>query len=658
MTTKLFVIILLCLSIELLTAAPKAKNYEVKSPDGNIQLNVWTGGKVQWSVQYKGHTIIASSSVSMQLENGEILGGDALVKSSEKKSVDTQFNAINYRRSVINDRYNLLNIEFKNDFSIQFRVYDDAIAYRFITTKKEELIVKNEEANFNFTADHKVFVPMQWDYRDGKLFNSSFEALYKEINMSRFPKDSMAFLPVLVDLGNDLKAVILEADLEDYPGMYLNLNTSNNGFQGVFAPYPLETYQKGINVIASTRAPYIAKVSGTRSYPWRVAAIAAHDKDLLSNDIIQKLASPNRLTDVSWIKPGLVAWDWWNDMNISHVDFKSGMNTQTFKYYIDFASANKVPYIIMDGGWSDEKDLTVSVPAINLKEIVDYGKSKNVGVIVWASWHAVMEQMNKVFPYLSKVGVKGLKIDFFDRDDQLAVASTYAIAKLAAENKLMVDYHGIYKPTGLQRTYPNVVGYEGVKGLENYKWANEDQPRYCVSIPFIRNMAGPMDYTPGSMRNATKETFFANNSMPMSKGTRCNQMAMYVVFEAPLQMLSDNPTTYMKEKECTDFMVKMPTVFDETVPLDGKVGEYVAVARKKDNVWYAGAMTNWTSRELTLDFSFLGEGNYEAEVFSDGINADRDATDYQKEILHIKAGDKVKIQLSNGGGWVARIVKQ
>lgn len=658
MKTKLLTIITLCFFFQLLSAGTKEKPIELKSPNGNIQLNVVTGKQIQWSVQYKGQQIISPSAVSLQLDNGEVLGGAVAVKSSEKKTIDTQFNAINYRRSVIKDQYSLLNLQFKNDFSIQFRVYNDAVAYRFITSKKEELLVKNEEANFNFTADHKIFAPMQWDYRDGKIFNSSFEALYKETNLSRFPKDSLAFLPVLVDLGNDLKAVILEADLEDYPGMYLNLNTTGQGFQGVYAPYPIETYQKGINVIASKRAPYIAKVAGARSFPWRVVAIAAHDKDLLNCDIIQKLASPNRLNDISWVKPGLVAWDWWNDTNISHVDFKSGMNTQTFKYYIDFASINKVPYIIMDGGWSNEKDLTVAVPDIDLKAIVDYGKSKNVGVIVWASWHAVMEQMDKVFPYLSKVGVKGLKIDFFDRDDQLAVASTYTIAKLAADYKLMVDYHGIYKPTGLQRTYPNVVGYEGVKGLENYKWANEDQPRYCVSIPFIRNMAGPMDYTPGSMRNATKETYFANNSMPMSKGTRCNQMAMYVVFEAPLQMLSDNPTTYLKEKECTDFIVKMPTVFDETVPLDGKVGEYVAVARKKDNVCYAAAMTNWTPRELILDFSFLGEGTYQAEVFRDGINADRDATDYKKETLNIKAGDKIKIQLANGGGWAARIVKQ
>jgi alpha-glucosidase len=300
----------------------------------------------------------------------------------------------------------------------------------------------------------------------------------------------------------------------------------------------------------------------------------------------------------------------------------------------------------------------VSIPAIDLKEIVEYGKQKNVGIILWASWHAVVNQKEKSFPFFEKLGVKGLKIDFFDRDDQVAVASTYEIAKFAAEHHLMVDYHGIFKPTGLQRTYPNVVGWEGVKGLENYKWANEDQPRYCVTLPFIRNLSGLMDYTPGAMRNATRSTFFANNSMPMSKGTRCNQMAMYVVFEVPLQMLSDNPTVYTKEQECTDFMVKVPTVYDETVPLDGKVGEYVAVARKKGDAWYVGAMTNWTARELTLDFSFLGEGNYVAEVFRDGINADRDATDYRKETITIKAGEKVKINLSNGGGWVACLVKK
>jgi alpha-glucosidase len=499
-----------------------------------------------------------------------------------------------------------------------------------------------------------------WDYRDGKIFNSSFEALYKEINISNFASDSLAFLPVLVDVGNNNKIVILEADLEDYPGMYLNINQTHKGFMGVYAPCPLEAKlsgYNGINYIPTKRADYIAKTNGTRNFPWRAIVISREDKELLNNDMVQKLASPSRIIDISWIVPGQVAWDWWNDMNISHVDFKSGMNTQTYKYYIDFASANKISYIIIDAGWSEALDLTKVLSAINLQGILDYGKQKNVGVILWATWYAVTQQMDKVFPLYSKMGVKGFKIDFVDRDDQIAVASLYEIGKKAAEYHLLVDFHGVFKPTGLQKTFPNVIGFEGVKGLENYKWAVEDQPRYVVSIPFIRMIAGPMDYTPGAMRNSNKASFRPINSNPMSQGTRCSQLAMYIIFEAPLQMLSDNPTIYTREQECTDFITKVPTTFDETVALDGKVGEYAALARKKGDTWYVGAMTNWTARDLTLDFSFLEKGIYEATVFEDGINSDRDATDYKKEVVKILSVDKINIHLSPGGGWAARIEK-
>jgi len=641
-------------------AAQKNKDFEIKSLDGNITLKVEVGAKLQWSVQHTGQQIIAPSAISLHLDGGDILGDNAKVKSSNIEKIHNVIAAINYKKSSIADDYNQLTVNFKNDFGVIFRVYNDGVAYRFFTKMKGEIIIKNEEANFNLIDDYKAFIPYMWDYRDGKIFNSSFEALYKEINISKFASDSLAFLPLLVDVGNSKKVVILEADLEDYPGMYLNINQTRKGFVGVYAPYPLEAQLGGwekMNYVPTKRADYIAKTNGTKNFPWRAIVISNQDKELLNVDMVQKLASPSRLTDISWIKPGQVSWDWWNDWNISHVDFKAGYNTQTYKYYIDFASSNKIPYIIMDEGWSDVHDLTKVFPKVNIQEIIDYGKEKSVGVILWATWFAVSQQMNQVFPLYSKMGVKGFKIDFFDRDDQIAVASTYEIAKKAAENHLMVDYHGIFKPTGLQRTYPNVVGYEGVKGLENYKWAVEDQPRYIASIPYIRMMAGPMDYTPGAMRNANKSNFRPIGSNPMSQGTRCCQLAMYVVFEAPLQMLADNPTIYMKEQECTDFITSVPTTFEETVALDGKVGEYAAVARKKGETWYVGALSNWTARDLALNFSFLGEGNYQATVFKDGINADRDATDYKKEIIKISSGDNLNVQLAPGGGWAARIEK-
>lgn len=649
--------LLVCLLISSILYAQKPKVYEVRSPDGSLQLCVEAGAKIQWSVQYQGQPIIEPSAVFLRLQSGEVLGENAKVSSAKTEKIHIQFKAINYKKAVVSDVCNQLTLTCKKGFGLIFRAYDDAVAYRFFTKRKGEIVIQNEEANFNFKDNHKAFIPIQWDYRDHQNFNSSFEALYREIRLSQFPKDSLAFLPLLVDVGQNRKAVILEADLEDYPGMYLDLNQTRKGFKGVYAPYPLEAHVVGINNIPTKRADFIAKTRGDRSFPWRVAVISRQDKELLNCDIVQKLASPSRLADISWIKPGQVAWDWWNAMNISHVDFRAGMNTASYRYFIDFASANRIPYVILDGGWSQRGDLSKANPQINLEELTAYGNANGVGLILWASWVDILRQMDTVFPVYSKMGIKGLKIDFIDRDDQVAVASLYEIAKKAAACHLLVDYHGVFKPTGLQRTYPNVVGIEGVKGMENVKWAVEDVPRYDVSLPYIRNLAGPMDYTPGAMRNSNRANFRPVNSMPMSQGTRCHQLAMYVVFEVPLQMLSDNPTVYMKEQECTDFITKVPTTFDETRPLDGRVGEYVAIARQKGDTWYVGAMTDWNARELTLDFLFLGEGGYEAVVFKDGLNADRDATDYRKEVVPISSGDKLKIQMSTGGGWAARIEK-
>lgn len=637
--------------------AQKKKPLEITSPEGAILVRVETAPKLQWSLFHKGQEIIAPSPISMTLQSGEVLGVNARITRQKTEKINTSFNAINYRKAVVQDVCTQVTLSFRGDYGIIFRVYDDAVAYRFFTERPGDITVREEEASFNFTADHQAFIPIQWDYRDGKIFNSSFEATYREISLSQFPKDSLAFLPVLVDAGQGKKALILEADLENYPGMYLDLNSTGKGLMGLFAPYPVETYVQGINIIPIRRAGYIARTDGTRSFPWRTVAISENDRELLDCDIVQKLASPNRLGDISWIKPGQVAWDWWSNMNISHVDFRAGMNTPSYKYYIDFAARYGIPYILLDGGWNVAGDLTRARPEIDLDELVAYGRLKGVGIIVWCSWKDVLAQKDKAFPYYEKTGIKGMKIDFIDRDDQVAVASTYEIARQAAGHKLLVDYHGVFKPTGLQRTYPNVVGYEGVYGLENFKWANPDGPRYAVTIPFIRNQAGPMDYTSGAMRNSNRANFRAVNSHPMGQGTRVNMMAQYIVFEVPVQMLADNPTAYLREPECTSFITKIPTTFDETVPLDGKVAEYVAIARRKADTWFVGAMTSWTPRELEIDFSFLPEGNYRAEIFRDGINADRDATDYTTEVIAIRKGDALKIKMMSGGGWAARLEK-
>lgn len=640
--------------------AQKTKSFTIFSPDGNLNLNINTGASVQWSVKRGAQVIITPSEISMHLVGGEVIGENLRIISTKVESIRRKIATLNYKKDTINDNYNQLTIQCK-DYGIIFRAYNDGVAYRFLMNKKDSVVVESEEANFNFADDDSAFIPYSNDPHNHDKYECSFENTYRHIKLSEFVKDTVAFAPVLVELSGNIKTVITEADLEDYPGMFLTNGHSATGLRGDFAPYVLEQRQNEDNPVQSLvtkRADYIAKTKGNRKFPWRIVIVSAADRELLNNDMVYRLASPSRIEDVSWIKPGKVAWDWWNDWNVSHVAFKAGINTETYKYYTDFAAANHIEYILLDEGWSDDRDIMRIVPNIDLKAIIDYAKEKNVGVWLWMGSYPLDQKMDEAFDTYSAMGVKGFKIDFMDRDDQNMVQFYYRIAKKAAASHIMIDFHGAYKPTGLQRTYPCVVNIEAVHGLEQLKWSNPDMPRFDVSIPFIRMLAGPMDYTPGAMRNATRESFRPVNSMPMSQGTRCHQLAMYIMYEAPFEMLSDNPTAYMREQESTDFIASVPTVFDQTVAIDGKVGEYAVIARKKGDTWYIAAMTNWDSRDIIIDFSFLKEGKYKAEIFKDGINSDRDATDYSREIINLSSGDKMTIHLSNGGGWVSRITSK
>lgn len=654
---KLRALLSLCLCFTVLAAFSQTpKIFHVKSPDGKIDLTVSVGKTIEWSVNHEDTQVILPSAVSLQLGDGMTLGTDVSIKSAKPASVNRIINTPLYKKDKVIDNYNELTLTFRKDFGLIFRAYNDGVAYRFFTAKAYDFNVDNEEANFNFKDDDKAYLPFVNDYRHKDKFNTSFEALYDKLNISAIKKDTLAFMPVLVDLGNGKKAAILEADLQDYPGMYLTAGTQGHNLHGVFAPYPTKEELSNINYVVDERADYIAKVPGIHTFPWRVVIVSTEDKQLANNDMMQRLAEPSKISDISWIKPGKVAWDWWNDWNITHVNFRAGINVPTYKYYIDFAAANKLEYIIIDEGWSDDHDLNKT--KLDIPAIVEYGKQKGVGVILWSTWYAITRDADALLAKYAQMGVKGFKIDFIDRDDQKMVQSLYELAEKAAKNHLLVDYHGMYKPSGLITTWPNVINCEGVKGMENEKWGVKDHPGYDVSIPYIRMLAGPMDYTPGAMRNATKEAIRPINSNPMAQGTRCHQLAMYTVFEAPLQMLSDNPTAYMREQESTDFIAAVPTTFDETVALDGKVGEFVSLARRKGTTWFVGAMSSWTPRETTIDLSFLGDGTYKAIIFEDGINADRDATDYVRKEQTVTSKDKINVQMAPGGGWAARFVKQ
>nr|WP_315200533.1 glycoside hydrolase family 97 protein [uncultured Flavobacterium sp.] len=644
-----------------LSFAQKKQDFTVNSPNGKIQVTIAVNDKITWAVSHEKDVVLTPSAMSLSIGENEILGKNAVVLNSKKETVDTSFESHLYKKKSVKNNYNQLTLNFKNDFSIEYRAFDDGIAYRFITKKKKDITVKSEEVVLNFDQDYNTLMPYVRDLRNPKdPYISSFEAHYENKKISEFAKDTLAFLPFLLDYKNHKKAVFLEANLEDYPGLFVTNNESKSGFEGRFSKYPLQEKNGGfnnINRLITERADYLVQTKGTRNFPWRIIVISENDKDLANNDMVQKLSEPTKIKDISWIKPGKVAWDWWNDWNIYNIDFKAGINTQTYKYYIDFASKNNVEYVVLDEGWSLEDDIMKHNPNVDLEALIAYGKERNVGIILWSSWMALTKNTDGILKNYANLGIKGFKVDFLDRDDAKMVNSVYDIAQKAADNKLLLDFHGMYKPTGIQRTFPNILNFEGVKGLENNKWTpNDDVPTYDCTIPFIRMMAGPMDYTPGAMRNATKSEFKPSHSNPVSQGTRCHQLALYTIFEAPLQMMADSPTAYMKEQESTDFIAKTPTTFDETVALEGEVGKFVTIARKKGASWYLGAITNWDSRETTIDFSFLEKGKkYEAEIFSDGLNADKAAVDYKREIIAVDSTTKLKYQLASGGGLAAVI---
>lgn len=641
------------------------KNYQLKSPDGKLMVNITVDKSITYSLSHEGEQLIETSPISMLLDNGKSFGIDSKVKNIKTTTVDQVIKAYFYKRNEIKDNYNELTVNFKEDFSLIFRAYNEGMAYRFVSTGKEDFIVKNEEVTFNFGKDYKAYIPyVKSKAKDieGQYFNS-FENTYTYSNLSKMNAEKLAFIPLLIETGNK-KICIAESDLENYPGMFI-VNKDGLTLNSNFASYPAATEQGGHNQlqqIVTAREPYIAKCKAKTNFPWRIVIVSSDDKDLADSDMVYKLATPSRVQDISWIKPGKVAWEWWNHWGLYNVDFETGVNNETYMAYIDFASRNNIEYVILDEGWAVnlKADLFQVVPEINLEKLVAYGKSKNVGIILWAGYHAFHRDMEKVCKHYSEMGVKGFKIDFMDRDDQLMVNFHYKAAETAAQYKLLVDFHGTYKPTGLNRTYPNVINYEGVNGLEQMKWTGTemDMVTYDVTMPFIRMIAGPVDYTQGAMRNATKRTHRGINDEPMSQGTRCRQLAEYVIFESPLNMLCDSPNNYEREQECTDFISAIPTVWDNTVSLNGEVGKYISIARQKDDIWYVGSLTNWDSRKLDLDLFFLGEGDYIAEIFKDGANANKIASDYKKETITIPTNRKISISMAQGGGYAMKIYKK
>ena len=647
------------------SAFAAVKNYELKSPDGRLQVKVEAGEGISYTLTHGEDLLLDKTVISMATTDGEIFGGIQPVRKVSRRSVSQTFPTVLYKKAEVKDEFNEMTLKFKK-FSLIFRAYDDGMAYRFVSHLKDTYFIEQEFANFNFAQDWNMWVPYVCQHTqtlDSQFFNS-FENTYEYAPLSAWNKDRMAFLPIMIDGPHGKKIIVTEADLLNYPGMHVYNGDADKKLEGRFAQVPAERKQGGHNMLqmlVQSRKDYIAECEGETYFPWRVVAVSEEDVQMADNDMVYRLATPaDPATDWSWVKPGKVAWDWWNAWNLYGVDFRAGINNATYKYYIDFASEHGIEYVILDEGWAVnlKADLFQVIPEIDLEELAAYAKERNVGLILWAGYHAFDRDMEKVCEHYSKMGIKGFKIDFMDHDDQLMVDFHRRAAEVAAKYEMMVDFHGTYKPTGLHRTFPNVVNYEGVHGLEQMKWSKEtvDQVTYDVTVPYIRMMAGPMDYTQGAMRNATRGNYRPVNSEAMSQGTRCRQLAQYVIFDSPINMLCDSPSNYMKEKECTDFIANVPEIWDETRGLEGKVGEYIAMARRSGSCWYVGAMTDWSARELTLDLSFLPEGQYKVELYKDGVNADRAACDYKKVIFDLPADKKLTVNMMPGGGFAA-IVK-
>lgn len=643
--------------------ASAGKNFTLCSPDGSIATEISVaGGRLTYIIIKDSTLVLSPSEIAMHLSDGSSYDGSVRFLGSRRSSVDRVLPSPFYKKSSVHEHYNELLLRFRT-YEIVFRAYDSGISYRFISMSAVPFNVSGETAGFAFPGDWEMFVPYvkgSHDSLEEQYFNS-FENLYERVALSGWDTGRLAFLPLMVSSPDGCRINIMESSLMDYPGMFLYNGDRDNCLEGRFAPVPRNVVQGGHNSlqgVVTSREDYIASCPARASFPWRIISVSRNDSEMLDNDLVWLLGEPSDPSaDWSWIKPGKVAWEWWNNWHVTGADFNAGVNNETYMHYIDFASRNGIEYVILDEGWAvkGKADLFDVVPSIDIAALVSYAAERNVGIVLWAGYWAFNRDMERICDYYSRLGVKGWKIDFMDRDDQQMVSFYRKAAMTAAKYRQFVDFHGGFKPCGLNRTYPNVLNYEGVHGLEQMKWspAGTDQITYDVTFPYIRMACGPVDYTQGAMKNANYRWYKPNYVDPVSQGTRCHQLGMYVVFESPFNMLCDAPQYYEREAECTGFISGVPTVWDETAAIDGRVGDYIVIARRSGDVWYVGGLCGHESRTADIDLGFLGSGDWEIELFCDGVNAGRHAEDYRRTVFPAK--DNLHVSMACGGGFAARI---
>jgi alpha-glucosidase len=648
--------ILLLITIILITYTQSfAKEYILVSPNKKTEVTISIDSDIIIHANYLTKKLFSIDNISLDIEGERFSTGIAKIKKEKTNSINRKiYPEIKEKYQEIHENYNELFLDFKSDYSFTIRVYNDGIAYRFNTTFENSIVVNRENFNIHFDEQDSVYL------QKSETFNSSYETPYEHSAIKDVSTKGFCCLPALIQKNNGTNILVTESNLIDYPGLWLKAN-GNSTMKSAHAGFP-ESFKNVGSAYGQGQvkkhADYIAKVKGTRSFPWRVFALAENDAELITNTLVYQLATPSQIDDVSWIKPGVVTFDWWGRRNIYGTDFKSGMNTATAKYFIHFCSEFGFEYFLFDDSWSKQDDLLAIHPDLDMEEVMDYAKKKEVKIMVWAIWNTFLKQEKEAWELFEKWGISGIKFDFMNRDDQNMVQFYYHVAEEAAKRKMVLDFHGAYKPAGLRRAYPNVLTREALIEFEYNGWTEHDTPKHHNLLPYIRMVAGPMDYIPYTTHNATRKNFRPVGDMPMGMGTRAHSMALFVVLESPIQMLPDSPSDYYKEKECTEFISKIPTEWDDLKVLHAKIGEHTVVARKNGDNWYIGAVTDWNAKSFDINLEFLDDGEYQMEFIEDGINADTRAIDYKKRSKKVTASDSIEINLAPGGGWIAKLIKE
>jgi alpha-glucosidase len=638
------------------------QKYDIHSPDKSIGVTVEIGKSISYCIKYKEKILILPSVINISFQPDAFSGKSVVISGASSRFIKGIVTpVVKEKRAVIPNNYSELTIRFKNHTSLQFRVYNDGVVYRFSSDLKGEITILSEEAGFNFQPGTTIYYPQVSKRTDADIFHTSFEETYTKAALDTLSNEMFAFSPVLLKSENLPAVLITESDVIDYPGMFL-VKADKSGLRGRFAPYPLKEIESvgGFRQkLVVERAPYIARTRGTRTFPWRIIAIAPSDADLLINDIVYRLAPDPDFTDFSWIKPGKSTEEWITGLNLYKVDFEAGLNTQTYKYYIDFAARFGFQYVMLDAGWSDVNDLFKITPGMDMDEITGYAAKNGIGLILWTQALTIEKQMEQALKQFKNWDIKIVMTDFIDRNDQVAINFLHRFARECARNRFMCMIHGAPVPAGFSRTWPNMLAREGVLGSEYNVWSSRANPEHDLMLPFIRMVAGPLDYEPGLLQNASKDQKVKMGfEKVIAQGTTAHQIAMFEIYESALQLFSGNLSDAIREPELMNFLGSIPTVWDETVILNASLGEYIVEARRNGDNWYLAAMNDWTSRVFTVGMSFLKEGDYKAETVSDGINAARNPQDYRLQTRTLTPKDTMTVKLAPGGGFLARILKK